>query len=153
MRFTSLFALGSCCVLSVPAMATGNLGCEVDDATMSLNIESSISTGLGEPMLNFRGEASLKDGSISEPLRNPKFDRTHLTQYWLGGPDLRLRLYQDIDGEISQGSVELIIKTESSDEEGGFAGRYTLMVYDTAGRKPGDAKESRFEGKVSCFAG
>lgn len=153
MRSVAASAVVLCWFTASSAFATGNLGCEVDDATMSLNIESSITTGLGEPMLNFRGEVVLKDASISKPLRHSNYDRTHLTQYWLEGKDLRLRLYQDIDGESSQGSIELIINTVSVGDEDGFAGRYDLIVYDTAGRKAGDARKSTFEGKISCFAG
>lgn len=140
-------------IASPHAFATGNLGCEIDDATLSLNIESVIATGVGEPMVNLRGEITLKDQSISLGLRHAEFDRTHLTQYWLEGKDLRLRLYQDIDAKPIYGSMELVIMTEATDEEQSFAGRYRLTVFDTAGREPGDAKESRFEGGVSCFAG
>lgn len=138
---------------AVPAQATGNLGCATDDAAMDLNIESVITHGLGEPIVSLRGEIVLKDKAAASHFGSIAFDKAHLAQYWLEGKDLRLLVYVDLDSAKAQGSIELVIKTEAMDDEGGFAGRYGLDLSYSVSGETGEGHTLKTDGAVECFAG
>lgn len=148
-----IVAAAASCVLALPAWATGNLGCSVDDAAMELNIESVISYGFGEPIVSLRGEIKLKDKAALEHFGTIEFNRNQVSQYWLEGSDLRLYIYRDLEVKSVSGSLDLVIKTLSVDDEGGFEGRYRLEVSYRGDADTGESQKIEKEGPITCFAG
>jgi hypothetical protein len=132
------------------AAASGGLWCDVEDKAVRIAINSGVTRGMGGPIFNFAGKLEILDSSVTENLRKAEFDSAHVPQYWLDGKELRLLLYREREADKPFGSVELTILTKA-DDEGSYAGRYALQVYDNVDGSP-EGKSWNFEGEISCGA-
>lgn len=132
------------------AWASGGLDCTADDAKAAFTLHGGVTHGMGGPLFAFEGNLEIKDKAIAEDLRRTAFAREHVAQYWFDGDDLRLGLYREREAEKPFGSVELIVKTRTSDEEGSTSGAYEITVFDGVVDGAG-GKETKFSGEVECF--
>ncbi|QKC80527.1 hypothetical protein [Mesorhizobium sp. NZP2077] len=133
------------------AAATGGIWCSVDDAAVKFQVDAGVTTGLGSPTFNFRGDAEIKARPVDDQLRKTTFENYNLTQYWLDAKELRLNIYHEQEVAKRFSSVELTILTKASDE-GVYDGEYKLAVYDSTADKDSDGKTAELTGKVSCGA-
>lgn len=141
-----LVALG----VASPAAASGGLSCSVDDGKATFEIESGVTRGMGSPVFNFRGTLDIADERLAADLRHSAFTGENLTQYWLDGSRLNLRLYRErVEGPHA--SIDLVVLTESSDDESGYSGSYTVSVGDLIGDNVPEPLEIEITGAVECF--
>lgn len=133
------------------AHATGGIWCSVDDTAVKFQVDAGVTTGLGSPTFNFRGDIEIKARPADDQLRKTTFENSNLTQYWLDAKELRLNIYHELEVAKRFSSVELTILTKASDE-GVYDGNYKLAVYDNTADKNGDGKTADLAGKVSCGA-
>jgi hypothetical protein len=133
------------------AVATGGIWCSVDDAAVKFQVDAGVTTGMGGPTFNFRGDLEIKARPVGDQLHKTVFEDSNLTQYWLDNKELRLNIYHEQEVAKRFSSVELTILTKASDE-GVYDGEYKLGVYDSAADKAGDGKTVDLTGKVSCGA-
>ena len=133
------------------AHATGGIWCSADDAAVKFQVDAGVTTGLGSPTFNFRGDVEIKARLADDQLRETTFENSNLTQYWLDAKELRLNIYHEQEVAKRFSSVELTILTRASDESV-YDGDYKLAVYDSAVDKDGDGKPANLSGAVSCGA-
>ena len=133
------------------AFATGGIWCSVDDAAVKFQVDAGVTTGMGGPTFNFRGDLEIKARPDGDELRKTVFENSNLTQYWLDNKELRLNIYREHQVANTYSSVELTILTKASDE-GVYDGQYKLAVYDAAADTDKDGKPVELTGKVSCGA-
>ncbi|MBZ9724394.1 hypothetical protein LB554_10575 [Mesorhizobium sp. CO1-1-11] len=133
------------------AFATGGIWCTVDDPQVKFQVDAGVTTGMGGPTFNFRGDLEIKARPTGDPLRKTVFEDANLTQYWLDDEELRLNIYHEQQVAKVYSSVELTILTRASDE-GVYDGHYKLAVYDSTADKESDGKPVDLTGKVSCGA-
>lgn len=133
------------------AFATGGIWCSVDDAAVKFQVDAGVTTGMGGPTFNFRGDLEIKARPAGDELRKTVFENSNLTQYWLDNKELRLNIYSEHQVANTYSSVELTILTKASDE-GVYDGQYRLAVYDSTADKDGDGKPANLSGTVSCGA-
>jgi hypothetical protein len=133
------------------AFATGGIWCSVDDTAVAFQVEAGVTTGMGGPTFNFRGELEIKARPAGDRLHKTVFEDSNLTQYWLDNKELRLNIYHERQVASAFDSVELTILTKASDE-GVYDGHYKLAVYDSMADKDSDGKTADLTGKVSCGA-
>ena len=131
--------------------ATGGIWCNVDDTAVKFDIGAGVTTGMGGPTFNFRGDLEIKTRHVGDDLRKTVFEDSNLTQYWLDNKELRLDIYSEREVAKTYSSVELTILTRASDE-GVYDGNYALAVYDGAADADKDGKPLELTGKVSCGA-
>jgi hypothetical protein len=147
-----LFALSA--LMAQPAHATASLACSIADRSLHLDLQSAVGRGAGEVISNVRGELQSKLKDIPDDLRKVEFENSHLTQSWLYGRDLRLRLYRERSGEGQHGYVELIIQTRRTgkDDEAPHVGTYEIEVYfiPTAGS---EGRTLKARGRAKCLVG
>jgi hypothetical protein len=88
-------------------------------------------------------------------LRKVALERDHLTQQWIDGPDLRLRIYRERADDKPHGYVEIAIVTrrKGKGEESPYAGTYELTVHYMTKEEGGEPKTTKARGKVECAAG
>lgn len=132
------------------AAASGGIWCDLEDKAVRISINSGVTHGMGGPLFNFDGKLEILDKTVPADLRKTEFRDAHVPQYWLDGTDLRLLLYREREGDKPFGSVELTILTKA-DDEGSYAGRYTLDVSDSSDASS-EGKSWKFEGDISCGA-
>ncbi|MBZ9744261.1 hypothetical protein LB516_03245 [Mesorhizobium sp. CO1-1-7] len=133
------------------AFATGGIWCTVDDSQVKFQVDAGVTTGMGGPTFNFRGDLEIKARPTGDPLRKTVLEDANLTQYWLDDKELRLNIYHEQQVAKIYSSVELTILTRASDE-GVYDGHYKLAVYDSTADKESDGKPVDLTGKVSCGA-
>ncbi|RUX04054.1 hypothetical protein EOA30_14995 [Mesorhizobium sp. M8A.F.Ca.ET.059.01.1.1] len=133
------------------AFATGGIWCSVDDPQVKFQVDAGVTTGMGGPTFNFRGDLEIKARPAGDQLRKTIFENSNLTQYWLDNKELRLNIYHEQEVAKTYSSVELTILTKGSDE-GVYDGDYKLAVYDRTADKDSDGKPVDLTGKVSCGA-
>src|SRR5262249_10988801 len=127
MRSTAAFVLFLS--MTTIAVASGGIGCNVEDHSAKLSIESRVTRGMGGPLVNFRAKLEILDKSVADDLRNIEFKQENVAQYWLDGQSLKLLLYRERSGDKPFGSVELTVETQMRDE-GTYEGSYKIVVSD-----------------------
>ncbi|WP_214472448.1 hypothetical protein [Mesorhizobium sp. dw_380] len=133
------------------AFATGGIWCSVDDAAVKFQVDAGVTTGMGGPTFNFRGDLEIKARPDGDQLQKTTFENSNLTQYWLDNKELRLNIYREQEVSKTYSSVELTILTRARDE-GVYDGEYKLAVYDSRDDTDSDGKTSDLTGKISCGA-
>jgi hypothetical protein len=133
------------------ASASGGIWCSVDDKAVKFEVGAGVTTGMGGPTFNFRGDLEILGRPDGDSLRKTVFEDSNLTQYWLDDKELRLNIYREHEAASTYNSVELTILTKARDE-GEYAGRYKLDIYDAAADTEKDGKPKTVTGKVSCGA-
>lgn len=140
-------------MLSLPltsgALASGGFGCDADDANVAFLVESGVTRGMGSPVFNFRGEATIKSGEVAEDLRATTFDGAHLAQYWSEDGQLNLVIYREREGDKPHGYVQIVIRTKGDEE--GYSGSYDLTVFDGVSDATPEGKTYSASGKVECI--
>lgn len=126
------------------ASATGGFDCTIEDENMSFFVSGSISHGMGGAILGYEATAEIKAEVVPEALRKPDLS-AGLVHHWLDYPELRLHFYAETTGDAEFSSLDLILKTEMTDEELTYAGDYRLSVFDGV---TGEVFE--LTGKVTC---
>jgi hypothetical protein len=133
------------------AFATGGIWCSADDAAVKFQVGAGVTTGMGGPTFNFRGDLEILGQPLGDSLRKTVFEDSNLTQYWLDDKELRLNIYREQEVAKTYNSVELTVLTKATDE-GVYDGRYKLAIYDAAADTDKDGKPVELTGKVSCGA-
>ena len=134
------------------AQASAGLSCEASDKTVKLELEAGISRGVGEGFFSFKGELEILAPGAPKDFRKVTFEKEHLTQQWLDGRNLKLRVYRERDGAL-HGYVDLVIEAwPRKDEEDAYRGGYTLTIFDVP-KADADGKTTVLKGRVSCSAG
>ena len=134
-----------------PAAASGGLECSIKDKSARFTVNAGVTSGMGSPTFNLKGELEMLDKSIAQDLRTIVFGDADRPQYWLDGKELRLILYKERGGDKPFGSVELELRAKSAGEEGTFRGTYKLSAHDMSGSDSGEGKTTTLRGKISCF--
>jgi hypothetical protein len=138
---------------SSPAFASAGLSCEASDKTMKLSLEAGISRGVGEDFFSFKGELEILAAGIPKDFQKIEVAKEHLTQRWLDGRNLKLKIYREREGE-PHGYVDIVIEAwPRKDEEDQFRGGYTLTIFDMSVKKDGEGKTTTLKGRVTCSAG
>lgn len=145
-------ALAALIAGAAPAAATATLSCAVDDRALTLDVQASVAHGMGEALSGFRGEIRVRLKGAPRDFGTLLLEPEHLTQSWIHGRDVRLRLYRD-RGEGAHGSVELVLETRSTGGDSSFVGRYALTVDHQ--RQPGDGAVATLKarGRATCSLG
>lgn len=138
-----------------PAQATATLTCDIEDKTAKLSLQSVVSRGVGEAISGLNGALEIAVKGAPDDLRKIVFENAHLTQSWLHGRDLRLRLYRERADNAPHGYVELIIETRRAgkDEEAPYAGSYELIVHSLPSANATEGKTLKARGKAKCSVG
>src|SRR3954447_392622 len=111
-----------------PASATASLSCSADDRSLRFSAEGIVSHGVSETVAQFGGELEVRLKDAPPGLRKLPLALEHLTQRWLHGREVKLRLFRERDGE-GQGSVELVVETRrAANDETAFSGSCVLTV-------------------------
>ncbi len=137
---------------AAPAAATATLSCAVDDRAVALDVQASVAYGMGEALSGFRGEIRVRLKGAPADFGTLVLEPEHLTQSWIHGRDVRLRLYRE-RGEAPHGAVELVLETRSQGSDTSFVGRYALTVDHQ--RQPGDGAVTTLKarGRAACSLG
>lgn len=138
-------------VATATASASGGIGCEGKGTGTELSIESGVTRGMGSPVFNFRGVLAVTDTAAAADLRKTELSGEHLAQYWLDDKALNMVVYRERGADAPHGYVEALVKTAPSDEEGTYAGSYSLTVFDTQGDTTGEGRTLKYTGQVTCF--
>ena len=140
--------------LAGEAHATGGFSCSIEDKAVKLSVEGLFTRGMGEPVLNFGGNIEVLSKQVPADLRTFELGRNNLAQTWLHGKDIKLKIYQELEGNAPHGSVEVVIETRQTPrDELEYAGTYVLNVFYMAPEPGGDGKTFTAHGRASCSAG
>jgi hypothetical protein len=137
------------------AQASAGFSCSVEDKALKVGVEGAFSRGVGEGVINFAGKLEVLAKATPDDLRNVDLEREHLTQTWINGRDLKLRMYRERTGNaLPHGYVELVMETrQSARDELEYAGTYVLTVHHLASEQDSEGKTFTARGKARCSAG
>jgi hypothetical protein len=144
MRNLARTALAAASLLAGAGAANASLSiaCQIDDATVSLDLMGSTGHLRGDPMGGVRGSLTIKPApgwpAVTTPLA-----AENLTQQWIEGPELRLRL--QVLGNDRAREIDLTLTTARVSEDN-YRGRYRLTIYH-------DGKTRTHDGAVACSFG
>ena len=147
-RARTLALLGSMLVAwAGPALATAGFSCSIADKAVKFSAEGVLSRGAGEGVMNFGGKIEVLGKGAPDDLRTVDLEREHLTQSWLHGKDIKLRMYREREGNgsnshsaspLGSNRVELHLLSNASSPPGkrasprwqpGGAGRHQLSDF------------------------
>jgi hypothetical protein len=79
------------------------------------------------------------------------FERGEITQYWLGGQNLKLRLYRETAVEPHE-TLDIVIDVRSKGDPDAidYKGSYSASASSMAGVAAGEPKTVTFKGRASC---
>jgi len=138
---------------TAPALATASLSCSADDKSLRFSAEGIVSHGVGEGVAQFTGELEVRLKEAPPGLRKLPLALEHLTQRWLHGREVKLRLFREREGE-GQGSVELVVETrQATKDETEFSGSYVLTVSSEEAAQGAPARTLKARGRASCSFG
>lgn len=135
---------------ALPAAASGGLECTIKDKSVRFTVNAGITSGMGRPTFNLKGELAIVDRAVAQDLRAVTFAADDRPQYWLDGKELRLVLYKERQGDKPFGSVELELRAKAAGDDGTFRGTYKLSTYDMSGSDSGEGKATTLRGKIAC---
>ncbi len=140
---------------TLPAAASGNISCSVDDETFAISVEGIFSQGLGEGLTQLKGEVDIKAnlGPLAAGLAGKPLEVGDVKQFWMYGRELKLRLYRDSAGE-PPGSLEVVIETaQDTDDATSFTGTYTASVRRVDSKTGAEEETVSGRGPIACSAG
>ena len=141
-------------VAGSPAWASGGFSCTVEDKALKASVEGAYSRGVGEGVINFGGRIEVLAKAAPEDFRSIELEREHLTQTWIHGRDLKLRMYRERQGSAPHGYVDLVVETrQSPKDELEYAGTFALTVFHVVSEKDSEGKTFTVRGKATCSAG
>ena len=111
-RLFGCVACAAVLLASSPALASVALSCSIADKMLDLTLEGTISRGVGEGLISVKGEAKANIEMLSGEARAFTFERGEITQYWLGGQNLKLRLYRETAVEPHE-TLDIVIDVRS----------------------------------------
>ena len=119
-----LFLAGSVALGAPDALATGDLTCAIDDASLAFMMFASTNREHGTIMSLSEGSLTLKTGALAKMGREFKVEREHIIQQWLLQRELRIAINIDNDN----GSLLLTITGQGNSMQERYTGRYVLKV-------------------------
>lgn len=144
-RFGGLLLAGLLTLTATPTFASANVDCVIDDRFIKFEMEAI--AGRNGPIVQVNvGTIAIKPaGGITTSAPEIAFDRTHITQQWLYGDDLRLHF--EINDEKARELIELVIQARLDKKREKYAGGYVLKVSR-------DGKSKELKGRIKeCVAG
>jgi hypothetical protein len=154
MRICGLaLAVGILC-LPVSALATGGVGCTVQDDNMDFSFEALFGRGVVTPLFQVKASLGVKNRKVHGKAKTIEMDDSHLKQQWFHGSDLKLLFYveaTDKDAPFSAATLTV----EAAQPPGGdiaYNGRYVLEL-EGAAADGGNGEPVKFEGRIDCSAG
>jgi hypothetical protein len=138
-----------------PALASSSLSCHFNDRNLKFGAEATFSHGVGEGFVSFGATLEVLVKGTPEDLHTVDLGLEHLTQRWLYGKDLKLRLHRDRKGSPSRGYVELVVEAKQAAKRRGeidYRGTYVLTLYDLPPNES-DGKTVTLRGQARCSVG
>lgn len=147
----AVWAASLCLWTAAPVHASSGFACSIADKTLALTVEGVFSRGAGEGVMNFGGRLEVLAKAAPEDFRSLDLERENLTQAWIYGRDMKLRIYRERTGNTPHGYVELVLETrQSKRDEPEYAGTFLLTVFHMASEQSGEGKTFTSRGKVTC---
>ncbi|MCM2472946.1 hypothetical protein HGO38_05580 [Rhizobium sp. CG5] len=113
----------------VEAHAADRFYCAVDDGAMKLSVESGFLLGEGQELNHFRGIVAFNQDKGPTPVAEARLTSAMLTQHWMDGDEMRLRVYYKSERDKSAASLDLTIETKRTKRGSGrFEGNYTAVM-------------------------
>lgn len=133
------------------ASASASLTCSISDKTLKLEVQGTISHGVGSGLISAEGTVTPTISVLSGEMNTFTLGREDITQYWLGAQDLKLRIYRESAGSPHQ-TLEIAIETRRKGDPDGidFAGTYSGSATSMAGVTDGEAQSVPIKGKAFC---
>jgi hypothetical protein len=148
MRLVPIVTAAILAASSVPADASGGLGCEAKDASVSFEVDAGVTRGMGGPFLNFRATLAVAIDRVPDDLRELTLDDA-LTHSWLDGEEVKLQFYVERqEGDFA--SVDFVIEAMMV-EEGLYRGGYVLNVFSSETPYAPEPVETSAAGEVICY--
>lgn len=111
------------------ASAADRFYCAVDDGAIKLSIESGFLTTNGQELNHFRGIVAFNQDKGPTPVVEARLTSAMLSQHWMDGEEMRLRVYFKTDPVKSAASLDLMIETKRTKRGSGrFEGNYTAVM-------------------------
>ncbi|HEX8165869.1 MAG TPA: hypothetical protein VF601_08785 [Beijerinckiaceae bacterium] len=154
MAAAAVLALPALLLGARPGLATASLSCDADDKSLKLSAQAVVGHGMGEGLSGFQAEIQVLLKGAPETLRKLELAGEHLTQHWVHGREVKLRMYRDGPGSEAAGSVDLVVETRAAaKDEPEHRGSYVLTV-STPGASPGaEGKTLKARGRAACSLG
>ena len=133
-----------------PAVATGGLWCNADDATLTLAVQSGLGHGIDQGFLRFSADLQIKLDGVPADFRKLHLGKDGISQSWLDNDEFKLRLYRQRERGPS-GYVVIDLATKAA-AEGDYRGRYTLTVFAMEASTASKPKSWEQSGAVTCSA-
>lgn len=131
----------------VPALASGALWCNVDDANLKLDVESGVTHGLGSPLFNFKAAAEIRDKRVLPEFKTLDLG-SKLVHSWVSG-ETKLYFYHEVEKESAIYSLDLTVESKPMpDSDGEEVGTYKLIAYGPAAQ--GEDGRIELTGPISC---
>lgn len=131
----------------LPAGASGGVGCDAGDETVTLTLGIGMTRGSGG-FFSIDGNLDIADPAVPADLRSLSLD-DKLIHSWVDGDVLKLQFYTErYEGEFAY--LNLTIEADAKDE-GSYPGTYSLTVFAP---QPGDDPEAApwtASGPVDCM--
>ena len=133
------------------AAASGGIGCEGSEGSVTLEINSGVTRGMGSPVFQFQAKVTTTDKAIEPDLRAVTFAQEHLAQYWLDGEELRMVLYRErAAGDHGYVQFTVLTRAKGDEDEGTYAGRFEATYYEGKGVSA-EGRTVTVDGEVTCF--
>jgi hypothetical protein len=151
----SVMLLGAWLVSAGHAEASAGLACSIEDKKLKLSVEGAVSRGVGEGVINFGGKLEVLAKATPDDFRSVDLEREQLTQAWIWGRELKLRMYRERTGSAPHGYVELVLETRQTGtrDELEYAGSYVLTVFHLKSEQDSEGKTFTARGKAKCSVG
>jgi hypothetical protein len=134
-----------------PALATGTIDCTIADANMALDTSATVRDGPGRHFSRLDGKLQITAKAVPDDLRKLELKLDDLTQRWLHGNELKLRLHHDRGGDGPSAEVDLVIEARrAGKDKTDYTGNYVLSVSHVVA---GEEKIVTLRGRAKCSAG
>ncbi len=148
---TAALALAATIGSAGPTFASGSVSCSISDKSLQLEMSGVISRGVGAGLISVEGEAKSDIAILTGGMKTFTFDREQITQYWLSGQVLKLRIYRESEGSPHESlDLEIEARQKGGIDSPSFPGTYTATATSMAGVTGSEAKSATVKGKISC---
>jgi hypothetical protein len=136
---------------STSARATVGFACNAKDRSATIAIGGAYGTSLGSGMANFGADIEIRLKEAPTEMRNLHLDRSHVSQHWFNGRDLKIFTRWDRPEGEPFGEALLIVEMHRGPaEESPYRGRYTLQINLAPLQPGGEIRIVKASGTVSC---
>lgn len=136
-----------------PVLATATLSCDADDRSLKLSVQAVVGHGAGESLSGFQGELQVLLKGAPDDLRKLALGAEHLTQHWIYGREVKLRIYRERPDGL-QGDVEIVVETRAgAADEPEHRGAYVLTVHAPGPSAGAEPKTLKARGRATCSVG